>query len=69
MPQRSLIELRPQKFPRIGDEENAFNSYDEDTEDDQLEESVVSLAQSNETDDTPLLDDTHRRNLSRCFIQ
>ena len=38
MPQKPLTELRPQKFPRIGDEEDAFNSYDEDTDDEGDEE-------------------------------
>ena len=43
MPQRPLTELRPQKFPRIGDEEFAFDSYNEDTDDqgDEEEEDKV----------------------------
>ena len=32
MPRIPLSELRPKKFPKIGDEEFAFDSYDEDTD-------------------------------------
>ena len=38
MPKRPLSELRPQDFPKIGDEENAFDSYNEDTDDECIEE-------------------------------
>ena len=32
MPRTPLSQLRPEKFPKIGDEEFAFDSYDEDTD-------------------------------------
>ena len=32
MPRIPLSELRPKKFPKIEDEEFAFDSYDEDTD-------------------------------------
>ena len=32
MPRTPLSELRPKQFPKIGDEEFAFDSYDEDTD-------------------------------------
>ena len=33
MPRTPLSQLRPEKFPKIGDEEFAFDSYDEETTD------------------------------------
>ena len=38
MPRRPLRDLRPQDFPQIGDEENAFGSDNEDTNDECMEE-------------------------------
>ena len=38
MPRRPLSELRPQDFPKIGDEENAFDSDNEDTDDECMED-------------------------------
>ena len=32
MPSHPLSELKPEDFPRIRDEEDGFNSYDEDTD-------------------------------------
>ena len=32
MPQIPLADLRPQQFPRLGDEENEFDSNNEDTD-------------------------------------
>ena len=32
MPRRPLSELRPRDFPKVGDEENAFDSDNEDTD-------------------------------------
>ena len=52
MPRRPLSELRPRDFPKIGDEENAFNSY-EDTDDEFVADEVVddTTAQNSSGDD------------------
>ena len=31
MPHTPLNQLRPEHFPKLGDEQDAFNSYDEDS--------------------------------------
>ena len=38
MPKRPLSELRPRDFPKIGDEEDAFDSNNEDTDDECMED-------------------------------
>ena len=63
MPQRPLSELRPQDLPRIGDEEFAFDSYDEDTD----EETPERGNQPNAAEEIPLLENEQRRNL-HCTI-
>ena len=40
MPRHPLSELRPGDFPKIEDEENAFDSYNEDTDDECMEDEV-----------------------------
>ena len=58
MPQRPQNELRPQKFLKIGDEENAFHSYDEYTDDQGEEEERVQddkVNREDATERTPLL--------------
>ena len=40
MSRTPLSELRPQDFPKIGDEENAFDSYNEDTDNQGEEERI-----------------------------
>ena len=35
MPFSPLTRLRPRDFPKVGDEEDAFNSYDEDTDEEE----------------------------------
>ena len=64
MPWRSLSELRPQGFPRIGDEENAFNSLDEETDEDIPEPDAHPEA----AEEILLLGNEQRRNIVRCTI-
>ena len=45
MPQRPLSELRPRDFPKIGDEENAFDSDNEDTDDECMEKDNTNAIQ------------------------
>ena len=65
MPHTPLSELRPRDFPKIGDEENALDSDNEDTDDDSPEDATHD--EMNETDNALLLQ-THSRNMSRCNI-
>ena len=53
MPHSPLTKLRPREFPKIGDEEDAFNSYDEDTDEEAGEVQVSDQIEVNER--TPLL--------------
>ena len=53
MPHNPLTKLKPREFPKIGDEENAFNSYDEDTDEEAGEVQVSDQIEVNER--TPLL--------------
>ena len=57
LPQRPLSDLRPQDFPRIGDEEFAFDSYDEETDDqgEEEEEETANETHEDATEQTPLL--------------
>ena len=57
LPQRPLSELRPQKFPRVGDEEFAFNSCNEETDDqgEGDEEESANETDEDATERTPLL--------------
>ena len=64
MPQRPLSELRPQKFPRIGDEEFAFDSYNEDTN----EETSEPDDHSDAGEEIPLLENEQRCKVACCTI-
>ena len=55
MPLRPLGELRPHDFPKIGDEENIFDSYDEDTDEAQNEEPENQLNENEENVEVPLM--------------
>ena len=55
MPHSPLSRLRPREFPKIGDEENAFDSYDEDTDEEPEQEAeeenpIEDLENENETE-------------------
>ena len=64
MPQRSLSELRPQKFPRIGDEEFTFDSCDENTD----EEIPAPNDQPDATEEIPLVENKQKHNLVCCTV-
>ena len=63
MPHSPLGRLRPQEFPKIGDEEDAFDSYDEHTDEEsepepepeQAEEEIRSEDEENEHEETTLI--------------
>ena len=38
MPHTPLSQLRPEHFPKLGDEEHAFNSYDEDSDENEAQD-------------------------------
>ena len=57
MPHNPLGRLRPREFPTIGDEENAFDSCNEDTDEEpeQAEEEVPIEDEENEHEETTLV--------------
>ena len=61
MPHSPLSKLKPREFPKIGDEENAYDSYNEDTDEEpepepeQAEEAIPTEDEENEHDETTLI--------------
>ena len=59
IPHSPLSRLRPREFPKIGDEEDAFYSYNEDTDEEpepeQAEEEIPSEDEENEHEETTLI--------------
>ena len=50
-----LAKLKPHEFPKVGDEENAFDSFDEDTDEDVYADELNEISEESDMNETALL--------------